>query len=614
MLGLGAIVLATGILGDEGHAQRAPASGGSRIVLPQIGADGSGQALDVTPLDGVGAIGTRATGSGSVRLSVGANQSLAVELALSSGKSAYIPASGLNRSTTVELRTTAMPSLPKQYVGIEALAVDLGGASLTRGIVVRVPGTPDQVVLHQTSSGDWEEIPARYSGGFLYGYSRDASPFASAKRNSPPQLRTLTGTCFAAGFTGWRQALSSNPPYWDESDNNEDKSTADSYNKASDVAGILQDSGVAYAMWRHYQYNDAFRALKVKAEQGHRIVLVGHSAGGAAALIVAGLLRLQGIPVELFVGLDTFTGPRDDMDTNVRRVVAQAPSWVTFYQHPVPDNVHAAYNAYQRNTWYYWGNEAKRQPGTRSAGEVLLQDADHGRAPGAVRGTAMLKGAFEDACADAKPTPTATPTPTNTPTATPNRPPTATPTRSATPTPTTSSGGGGAPTIYTLGCSPKSVQVNEQVICLSDGTGTVTSLTWTATGGTPSQDSSYSIWFATRFSSPGQKTITLQACNYSACSSRSEVITVGGGPTCPPPSAPAIFWGFPVGNLAGFKWLWSSSPSEGDCRVTHYEIRYGNVVRVITDNFMDAPYADPKCITVIAIGAGGRSPSSTRCY
>lgn len=69
-----------------------------------------------------------------------------------------------------------------------------------------------------------------------------------------------------------------------------------------------------------------------------------------------------------------------------------------------------------------------------------------------------------------------------------------------------------------------------------------------------------------------------------------------------------------MGNLAAFKWLWSSSPSEGDCRVTHYEIRYGNVVRVITDNFLNAPYADPRCITVIGIGPGGRSPSSTRCY
>lgn len=91
-----------------------------------------------------------------------------IELALSSGKGAYDPASGLNRSTTVELRTTAMPSLPKQYVGIEALAVDLGGASPGPGIVVRVPGTPDQVVLHQTSSGDWEEVPARYSGVSLW--------------------------------------------------------------------------------------------------------------------------------------------------------------------------------------------------------------------------------------------------------------------------------------------------------------------------------------------------------------------------------------------------------------------------------------------------------------
>lgn len=66
-----------------------------------------------------------------------------------------------------------------------------------------MPGTPDHAVLHQAASGEWEEIPARYSGGFLYGYSRDASPF----REREAQLAAASSDPDRHVFRGWIHGL-----------------------------------------------------------------------------------------------------------------------------------------------------------------------------------------------------------------------------------------------------------------------------------------------------------------------------------------------------------------------------------------------------------------------
>jgi serine/threonine-protein kinase len=131
-------------------------------------------------------------------------------------------------------------------------------------------------------------------------------------------------------------------------------------------------------------------------------------------------------------------------------------------------------------------------------------------------------------------TPTATPTGTPAGTATPaptattqpatprpTAPPTAAPTQAPTPAPTAPPV---APTISSLGCSPTSLFPDETVNCTPSTSGQVTSRSWSATGGSPSSGSGGS--FSTSYSSGGSKTITLTACNGSACASKSQTITV----------------------------------------------------------------------------------------
>jgi len=607
---------------ETGHAGPAEVRGGTRLVIPSISSE-------PPPREGppaVGEVGRLVTGGRSAKAELRQGEPLATGFVIPRTVTVYVPADGLSRTSTVEVRNDSPGSLPAAYEKTGGFTVDLGGATLTRGIVLEVAGHAGEVFLHQDDSGEWEEIPTEYANGRLYGYGLSASQFATAKKKSPPPLKKLTGECFVAGFTGWRVAPGPESPYWDTPDTKEDKSTADSVNKSSDIKFIINDSKLPGAMWRHYQTKDAYKALKAKASDGHRIVIIGHSAGGAAGLLVASMLQNDGIPVELFVGLDTFTGSRADMDKNVAKVSAAAPAYVTRFSGAVPTNVVGVLNFYQRTDWFYWGNTVDTNAPTRLLRDVIVTDGGHGDVPKRARTTQFVDDAFEATCGDlSTPTPTptqpstptatrtATATATPTPTRTPTPPPTPTPTRTPTPPPPS---GGGAPTIYTLGCSPKNVDVDEQVVCLSDGTGTVTSLTWSAPGGSPSSDSSYSIWFATRYATTGQKTITLTACNYSACTSRSENITVGSpGPSCSPPSRPDIHWGFPQGNFAGFRWVWTSSPTEGNCRISYYDVYYNGTWHAKTNTYLDAPNANPACITVVAVNVvGGRSPSAERCY
>jgi hypothetical protein len=104
-------------------------------------------------------------------------------------------------------------------------------------------------------------------------------------------------------------------------------------------------------------------------------------------------------------------------------------------------------------------------------------------------------------------------------------------------------GGASAPGINALGCSPASVQTGQSVTCSPVTVGPVTARSWSVSGGSPSSGSGST--FTTSFSSAGQKTIELRACNGSACSTAAQVITVSSPQTAPPgpgpgPTAPSI--------------------------------------------------------------------------
>jgi serine/threonine protein kinase len=103
--------------------------------------------------------------------------------------------------------------------------------------------------------------------------------------------------------------------------------------------------------------------------------------------------------------------------------------------------------------------------------------------------------------------------------------------------PSSTPSGQTAPSISSLGCSPTSVKMGDSVSCSPSISGTVTSRSWSASGGSPSTGSGSS--FSTSFSSTGQKVVTLQACNVSACSASQQGISVSSGTTAGP-SAPSI--------------------------------------------------------------------------
>jgi hypothetical protein len=80
-----------------------------------------------------------------------------------------------------------------------------------------------------------------------------------------------------------------------------------------------------------------------------------------------------------------------------------------------------------------------------------------------------------------------------------------------------------APAINSLGC-PAAGNVGDPVTCSPSISGNVTSRSWSAPGGSPASGSGAN--FSTTYSSTGSKTITLQACNGSACGSKQATVAV----------------------------------------------------------------------------------------
>ena len=91
-------------------------------------------------------------------------------------------------------------------------------------------------------------------------------------------------------------------------------------------------------------------------------------------------------------------------------------------------------------------------------------------------------------------------------------------------------------TIDTLGCTPVTLNVGDSIFCLPVIHGSITNASWTATNANPSTGNGLS--FGTSFTSPGNQTISLQACSGSTCAGKSVTVTVGGGQSLSPSPTP----------------------------------------------------------------------------
>lgn len=175
------------------------------------------------------------------------------------------------------------------------------------------------------------------------------------------------------------------------------------------------------------------------------------------------------------------------------------------------------------------------------------------------------------------------------------------------------------PAITSLICTPTAPKVDERVYCQASITGSESKRTWLASGGSP--PSSTSSTFATAFDDAGPKTILLEVCNNSGCSTLPATVAVS---DLPPPEValvcvPALITiGAPIVCTASAKtgtvtsWSWNApngSPSTGstDRFVATYNT-YGNkTVSVVacagsacsttSATFMvDPPWATPRAI------------------
>ncbi len=172
-------------------------------------------------------------------------------------------------------------------------------------------------------------------------------------------------------------------------------------------------------------------------------------------------------------------------------------------------------------------------------GRVLITHFDspeHQASAAAI--AAKMSARIEQVLAEITATPTATPTPSASGSASASGSPSASASASGrTTTPTRTAAPGQAPVIQSLGCSPASVTVGQTVSCSPSISGSVTSRSWSALGGSPASGSGST--FSTSFGSAGSKTLSLQACNGSGCDNASKSISVSAIVT-QAPSVPVI--------------------------------------------------------------------------
>lgn len=143
------------------------------------------------------------------------------------------------------------------------------------------------------------------------------------------------GACYILGFTGWQP---DGTP-----DDQESRARITEINSDGGVYRIVYETAGVFSdrkLLRYYQWEDVKEDVKKAAGRGERLILVGHSAGGAAALKLARWLNTEGRRVELLIELDTYTGGID--------ILERSPDYPLLYDNgEAPPNVKLDVNYYQ---------------------------------------------------------------------------------------------------------------------------------------------------------------------------------------------------------------------------------------------------------------------------
>jgi hypothetical protein len=197
--------------------------------------------------------------------------------------------------------------------------------------------------------------------------------------------------CFIAGFSGWDSDDF-------EKDSSESQSERVRFNDSSGTwQTMLATAGLhdgALHMYRYYEWKKtALPEIIAAAQAGQPIVLMGHSAGGAAALSAAWELDALGLPVALLMEFDTYTGGG----------WLKAPSWVYRDGRDAPANVERGLNFYQREWWLYKG----RSQTWLGQGEYenIKLDMGHGGIDSAAGTMDVTLAMLREACGGTQPAP-----------------------------------------------------------------------------------------------------------------------------------------------------------------------------------------------------------------
>jgi hypothetical protein len=318
----------------------------------------------------------RAQGDRAAQARSGSSEPAIVEISTSVG-SVFLPPGSLPRATLVRVaRISIVDDLPPGFRLINGIEVDLGGVQPQSPIVVAVDGSADAVMLHKVGER-WEYVGTSYVGGRLFALANSASPFVTAEStNSVSGDASLSKHgCYVAAFTGWslqldelatnvvRGTLERNrkrivtaikdvafKEYDSQPDNEESAAEKLEINRMSAIGRALTDAWTAglnleWRVSRHYDWSSGTQGILDAAKQGRKIVLVGHSAGGAAAIKTAYWLNDHtDVSVALVVALDTYDGLGGRY-----RWVRWTPWWLTSEERPMPANVEKTLNFYQRN-------------------------------------------------------------------------------------------------------------------------------------------------------------------------------------------------------------------------------------------------------------------------
>ncbi|HEU0074392.1 MAG TPA: thrombospondin type 3 repeat-containing protein [Dehalococcoidia bacterium] len=343
-----------------------------------------------------GSITRKIVGDQSVYTAITARDEGTVLLETGAG-SVYIPSGSVENGTEVGVSSLAQyRNLPDSVQPRSGIDIQLSSA-ITGGIVVAFDASPDSMIFHY-EDGEWRPMLSSWVEGRLYAVTFSASPFVVGTPGPMPPLQQQAGSCLIAGFTGWHPEQS--VPFalaglWTGNvpaalvgldlfpDSLEPGVYRDQINFDSalyDIIDHVRNSVTEvgdYNVWRYHEVGNAVQSIRSFADQGHKIVLIGHSAGGAAALEAAWALRQSGIPVELLVLLDVYTG----RTLGAVQLGINPVSWVKYTTVPAPENVKRGIDLFQEESWYYHGQQwtwTAANPPNRLSVKV---DVDHGEVP-----------------------------------------------------------------------------------------------------------------------------------------------------------------------------------------------------------------------------------------